>query len=103
MVITDDRPEPPTADDLLGCAQAGDASAFCGLIEPLLSRLFRQAVALANDLSTAEDLVSETRIRAWQNLGRYNQTCRFSTWLYAILLHCHQETVRRARSRPVSL
>jgi RNA polymerase sigma-70 factor (ECF subfamily) len=54
-------------------------------------------------MAMAEDLVSEVRIRAWKSLDRYNQTCRFSTWLYAILLHCHQEAVRRARSRPISL
>jgi len=60
-------------------------------------------MGLSNDLSAAEDLVSEVRIRAWQNLARYNETCRLSTWLYAILLHCHQEAARRARSRPISL
>jgi RNA polymerase sigma-70 factor (ECF subfamily) len=103
MVITDDLSEPPTEADLLARARAGDASAFCILIEPLESRLFRQAVVLAGDLSTAQDLVSETRIRAWKSLGRYNETCRFSTWLYAILLHCQQEAARRARSRPISL
>lgn len=76
---------------------------FCLLIEPLHTRLLRQAAALTGDLSLAEDLVSETRVRAWKHLSRYNQTCRLSTWLYAILLHCHQEAARRARSRPPSL
>jgi RNA polymerase sigma-70 factor (ECF subfamily) len=73
------------------------------LIEPLQTRLLRQAAALTSDVSLAEDLVSETRIRAWRHLSRYNQTCRLSTWLYAILLHCHQEAAQRARSRPLSL
>ena len=77
--------------------------AFCRLIEPLETRLLRQAAALTNDLGAAEDIVSETRVRAWKYLARYNETCRFSTWLYAILLHCHQEAARRARSRPSSL
>jgi RNA polymerase sigma-70 factor (ECF subfamily) len=72
-------------------------------MEPLEARLLRQAAALTNDLGAAEDIVSETRVRAWKHLGRYNETCRFSTWLYAILLHCHQEAARRARSRPISL
>jgi RNA polymerase sigma-70 factor (ECF subfamily) len=73
------------------------------LIEPFQTRLLRQATALNGDLSLAEDLISETRVRAWKHLSRYNETCRLSTWLYAILLHCHQETARRARSRPASL
>ena len=103
MVITDQQPEPATTLELLARARGGDALAFCLLIEPLQTRLLRQATALANDVSLAEDLVSETRVRAWKNLSRYNETCRLSTWLYAILLHCQQEAARRARSRPASL
>ena len=103
MVITDEQLEPATAEDLLARARGGDAPAFCRLIEPLQTRVLRQATALTNDASLAEDLVSETRVRAWKNLSRFNQTCRLSTWLYAILLHCHQEAARRARSRPPSL
>jgi RNA polymerase sigma-70 factor (ECF subfamily) len=103
MVIREDLAEKASERQLLADARAGRAPAFCLLIRPLESRLLRQALGLTNDLSAAEDLVSEVRIRAWKNLARYNETCRFSTWLYAILLHCHQEAARRARSRPISL
>ena len=103
MVIGENLIEPATERDLLAQARAGGAAAFCLLIQPLEARLLRQALGLSNDLGAAEDLVSEVRIRAWKNLSRYNETCRLSTWLYAILLHCHQEAARRARSRPISL
>jgi RNA polymerase sigma-70 factor (ECF subfamily) len=103
MVITDDRSEPATELELLSRARDGEAPAFCLLIEPRQARLLRQAVALAGDLSAAEDLVSETLVEAWKSLSRYDETCRLSTWLYAILLHRYQKAVRRARSRPLSL
>ena len=103
MVITDDHLELSDTREQLARARAGDARAFCGLTEPLQARLLRQAVALAGDLNAAEDLVSETLVAAWKSLPRYDQTCRFSTWLYAILLHRHRKSIRRARSRPVSL
>src|SRR5262252_4251421 len=103
MVIRDDLAELSSEQELLADARAGGAQAFCLLIRPLEARLLRQAIGLTNDLHAAEDLVSEVRIRAWKNLSRYNETCRLSTWLYAILLHCHQEATRRARSRPISL
>ncbi len=99
MVITDDHLE----HQLLGQALEGDAQSFCRLVEPLQTRLLRQAVALCGDLSAAEDLVSETLIEAWKSLARYNATCRLSTWLYSILLHRYQKAIRRAGSRPVSL
>jgi hypothetical protein len=64
MLITDDVDEPRAEQELLALSRAGDASAFCRLLEPLQVRLLRQATALTNDLSAAEDLVSETRVRA---------------------------------------
>ena len=91
------------AGESLALSRGGSAEAFCRMIEPLQTRLLRQAVALSGDLSTAEDLVSETLVEAWKSLGRYDGSCRLSTWLYAILLHRHQKWVRRARSRPVAL
>src|ERR1017187_3836688 len=103
MVITDDPLELSDSRELLSRARAGEAPAICLLIVPLQASLRGQAVALTGDVSTAEDLVSETLVEAWKSLPRYNQTCRLSTWLYAILLHRHQKSVRRARCRPISL
>lgn len=103
MFITDNPLELSENRELLARACAGEGHAFCLLTEPLQARLLRQAVALTNDLNSAEDLVSETLIEAWKSLPRYNQTCRLSTWLYAILLHRHRKAIRRARCRPLSL
>ena len=103
MVITDDLTEPAETVELLLRTRQGDMEAFCHLIEPLQTRLLRQAAALAGDLGLAEDLVSETLMEAWKSLGRYNESCRLSTWLYAILLHRYRKAIRRARSRPIVL
>jgi len=103
MVIADDRLTLPAAPELLTRARAGDARGFSLLIEPLQARLLRQAAALTGDLNQAEDLVSETLVEAWRSFSRYNESCQLSTWLYAILLHRYQKSVRRARSRPIAL
>ncbi len=103
MVITDDRLTPPAASELLARVRAGDPRSFSLLIEPLQARLLRQAAALTGDLSLAEDIVSETLVEAWKSFARYNGSCQLSTWLYAILLHRYQKSVRRARSRPIAL
>ncbi len=103
MVITANGPERVGIADLLSRAQAGDMSAFCRLAADHEGRLLQQACGLTHDQPSAEDLVSETLVEAWRSLSRYNGACRFSTWLFAILLHRHQKALRRARSRPVSL
>lgn len=89
--------------ELLARAREGDREVYCELAANYEQRLFQQAVGLCRDPATAEDLVAETLIEAWKSLSRFNGTCRFSTWLYAILLHRFQKLSRRARSRPVPL
>ena len=103
MVITADRPEIAGSADLLTRARAGESEAFCQLATGHDQRLLQQACGLTRDASAAEDLVSETLVEAWRSLARYNGTCRFSTWLFSILLHRHQKALRRARSRPIPL
>jgi RNA polymerase sigma-70 factor (ECF subfamily) len=103
MVIADDRIDARESSLLLTQARAGDAEAFCDVARAHETRLFRQAVALCHEEAQAEDLVAETLIEAWRSLRRFDATCRFSTWLYAILLHRYLKSVRRTASRPVSL
>ncbi len=103
MGITAECTELPGTDELLDRARMGDAAAFCRLVAQHERRLLGQASGLARDMTAAEDLVSETLVEAWRSLARYNGSCRFSTWLFAILLHRHQKALRRARSRPVPL
>jgi RNA polymerase sigma-70 factor (ECF subfamily) len=88
---------------LLRQAREGDADAFCALAQAHEQRLFQQAVALCPNAATAEDLAAETLIEAWKSITRFDGSCRFSTWLYAILLHRHQKLVRKRHSRPVPL
>lgn len=103
MVITGNPDEFVVAEELLARARAGEAQAFCELAAPHEARLLQQACGLCRDQSTAEDLASETLVEAWRCLARYDRTCRFSTWLFSILLHRHQKHLRRARSSPIPL
>ena len=80
---------------LLEKARCGDAAAFCEIARQHEEVLFRQACALCLDSHSAEDLVQETLLEAWKCIARYDGSCRFSTWLYAILLHRWQKSRRK--------
>jgi len=100
------RPSNATEDELaddLAPARLGDTLAFSRLALAHEARLFQQALALCGNLSTAEDLAAETLIEAWKSLPRFRGGCRFSTWLYGILVHRFQKHVRRLKGRPPSL
>lgn len=94
-------PETPETMSLLDRAQAGDSEAFCELCRVYETGLFRQAMAVCGNPALAEDLTQDTLVEAWRSLRRYNGRCRFFTWLCAILLHRHRNTLRRRR--PLSL
>jgi RNA polymerase sigma-70 factor (ECF subfamily) len=80
---------------LFSRALAGDGNAFCELAREHEGRLYRQAFTLCRDPHSAEDLAQETLIEAWKSLARYNNACRLSTWLYSILLHRYQKSLRK--------
>ena len=103
VIITEERPALSESAELLSRAREGDADAFCVVAQAHEQRLFQQAIALCHDPTAAEDLAAETLIEAWKSIGRFDGSCRFSTWLYAILLHRYQKLIRRLRSRPVPL
>lgn len=103
MGITEERLDRVPWAELLSQARNGETEAFCELARACEQRLYQQAVALCRDPATAEDLVVETLAEAWKSLPRFNDTCRFSTWLYAILLHRFQKLARKARSQPLAL
>ena len=73
--------------ELIGRAQAGEATAFERLAHQHAARLWRCALTLGKDSHWAEDLVQETLLDAWRSLKRFDGRCRFSTWLYGILRH----------------
>jgi len=92
--------EAPDVGRFLQRAQAGDASAFGEVCRVYETRLFRQAMRLCGNQTVAEDLAQDTLVEAWKSLGRFKGRCRFFTWLCAILLNRHRNTLRERR--PVS-
>lgn len=87
---------------LLDCAQAGDTEAFGEICRVYEIRLLRQAIALCDNATLAEDLAQDTLVEAWKCLHRYNGRCQFFTWLCAILLNRYRNTVREKRPVPYS-
>jgi RNA polymerase sigma-70 factor (ECF subfamily) len=82
--------DPPadTNEQLARRAQGGCANSFEELVRrfqvPLLQFL-RKKIKSPDD---AEDILQETFVRAYQQLARYHDRWRFSTWVFTIAHHC---------------
>jgi len=80
---------------------ADDRAFFCGEIGRLTNRLYGTALRLTRNTAQAEDLVSETVVKAWASLGQLTDRACFEKWILRILANTFISGWRRAREEPV--
>ena len=80
-------------------ARLGDADAFRVLVERHSRALFRLAYRMTCNESDAEDVVQESFLRAYRQLGRFDERASFGTWLYRIATNCALDLVRSKKRR----
>lgn len=55
------------------------------------------AVSLSGQLDRADDLVQETLVKAWRNLGSFAEGTNMRAWLFTILRNVYISDIRRRR------
>lgn len=78
-------------------ADDDDRAFFRAEVERLTDRLYGTALRLTRNAADAEDLVSETIMRAWANLGQLADRQAFPKWLFRIMANTFVSDRRRAR------
>jgi RNA polymerase sigma-70 factor (ECF subfamily) len=84
---------------ILARARQGDEEAFRALVERHSRPLFRLAFRLTGNEQDAEDVVQESLLRAYRQLGRFESRANFGTWLHRIAANCAVDLLRVRRSR----
>src|ERR1051326_6505569 len=94
---------PHTDAAAVALARDGDSEAFKGLVERHSRAVYRLAHRMTGNPQDAEDVVQETFLKAYRQLGRFESRANFGTWLHRIAVNCsidvirarkHQETAR---------
>ena len=80
-------------------AREGDAEGFRMLVEQNSHKLFRLAYRMTGSEHDAEDVVQETFLRAYRNLGRFSARAKVSTWLCTIASNCAIDLLRKRKYR----
>jgi RNA polymerase sigma-70 factor (ECF subfamily) len=79
----------------------GEKRAFGELVERYQGRLINFVYRSTGDRERAEDLVQETFIRVYRHLHRFDQSKKFSTWVYTIASNLAKNELRNRSRNPL--
>jgi RNA polymerase sigma-70 factor (ECF subfamily) len=85
---------PQTDAAAVALARDGDSEAFRGLVERHSRAVYRLAHRMTGSPHDAEDVVQETFLKAYKQLGRFESRANFSTWLHRIAVNCSIDLIR---------
>lgn len=74
----------PNLEQLIKKALEGNEAAFGQIYDLYFEKVYRFIYYRVNHKEAAEDLVSETFIRAWDNLSEMHAPSSFTGWIYRI-------------------
>ncbi|MFF2886089.1 MULTISPECIES: RNA polymerase sigma factor SigW [unclassified Paenibacillus] len=78
-------------------ALKGDQQAFAELVDLYQDKLYHMAYRMLNNRQEAEDVVQDTFLRVYKNLERFDETLKFSTWIYRIATNLCIDRLRKRK------
>jgi RNA polymerase sigma-70 factor, ECF subfamily len=99
--VGSETPDAERAD--IAAAASGDRHAFERLYRTHGQRIFALCLRMTADRGTAEEMVQDVFVRAWQKLDSFRGDAAFGTWLHRVAVNIvlsrrKQDGVRRERS-----
>src|SRR6202165_785625 len=103
LVYSADRRREETRElsdqELALAARAGDSMAFETLVVRKTPAVVAVARRILGDREEARDVAQMVFLRVWEQLGRYDETYSFNTWLYRISTNLAIDFLRSSSSR----
>jgi RNA polymerase sigma-70 factor (ECF subfamily) len=75
-------------------ARAGDGDAFRLLVESHSRVVFKVAYRMTGNEHDADDVVQETFLRAYRQIGSFEERANVGTWLHRIAVNCSLDLLR---------
>jgi RNA polymerase sigma-70 factor (ECF subfamily) len=72
----------------------GNTDAFKHIVSEYQQLVYTLAFRILCNEADAEDIAQETFIKLWQNISRYKQQYKFSTWVYRIACNACYDKLR---------
>jgi RNA polymerase sigma-70 factor (ECF subfamily) len=99
--LVNDAPDAPEAAEagVIAKAVAGDQRSFERLIARWDGEILNLAYRLTGSREDAHDVRQEAFIRAYRALARFDGRCRFSTWMFGIVVNLCRDRHRSLAAR----
>jgi RNA polymerase sigma-70 factor (ECF subfamily) len=94
---TSKYPNNPEQTMWLKRTKNGDSTAFSNIVEKYQRPVYNLCYRMLNNADDAEDAAQEVFTRAYAKLDTYDDTGKFSTWLFSIASHYCIDRLRRRR------
>ncbi|MBB6454003.1 RNA polymerase sigma-70 factor (ECF subfamily) [Salirhabdus euzebyi] len=75
----------------------GDQSAFEEVVNFYQNKVFQICYRMLGNIHEAEDIAQEAFIRAYTNIHSFDETRKFSTWLYRIATNLSIDRIRKKK------
>lgn len=86
-----------TDNELIEEVKAGQRHSFSELVKRHQRGLLRLSVRFVKDIDTAEDVVQESFIKAYEKLHSFEGRASFKSWLYQIAVNTARNKLRESR------
>jgi RNA polymerase sigma-70 factor (ECF subfamily) len=83
--------------------KAGDLVAFSELVMKHQKSLLRLAFRVVGDLQTAQDVVQESFMKAYQKIGSFEGRSQFKSWVYQITLNTAKNKIRGKKTETIDI
>lgn len=83
--------------DLIAQVLAGNQSAYAELIKRHQRFIFTLALRFSKNREDAEEIAQDCFVKAYRSLHSFQQTSKFSTWLYSIVYTTSMTFLRKKR------
>lgn len=87
----------------IGRVLEGESNAYAFLVNKYKSMAYSLALKLTKNREDAEEIAQDAFIKAYQSLGQFRGSARFSTWLYRIVYNSAISHLRKSSAELVTL
>jgi RNA polymerase sigma-70 factor (ECF subfamily) len=92
------KPVLKNLEECIAGAKSGDVKAFEAIVSHYQSYVYAIAARFLCNETDAEEIVQESYVRLWKSIAKFDEGCKFTTWLYKIVVNlCLDKTKSEKR------